>query len=50
MKIPENLLVVMPGHSRPKDGVFSHTYAPGIHVLGRIAACPPPLPDLRSSA
>jgi hypothetical protein len=33
MKIPENLLVVMPGHSRPKDGVFSHTYAPGIDVL-----------------
>ena len=33
MKIPENLLVVMPGHSRPKDGVLLHAYAPGIHVL-----------------
>jgi hypothetical protein len=33
MKIPENLLVIMLGHSRPKDGVFSHAYAPGIHVL-----------------
>ena len=29
--IPGNLLVVMPG--RPKDGVLSHAYAPGIHVL-----------------
>jgi hypothetical protein len=24
----------MPGHRRPKDGVLSHTYAPGIHVFG----------------
>jgi hypothetical protein len=23
----------MPGHSRPKDGVLSHTYVPGIHVF-----------------
>jgi hypothetical protein len=23
----------MPGHRRPKDGVLSHTYVPGIHVL-----------------
>jgi len=23
----------MPGHSRPKDGVLSHAYVPGIHVL-----------------
>jgi hypothetical protein len=21
----------MPGHSRPKDGVLSHAYVPGIH-------------------
>jgi hypothetical protein len=26
-------LPVMPGHSRPKDGVLSHAYVPGIHVL-----------------
>jgi len=26
-------LFVMPGHSRPKDGVLSHAYVPGIHVL-----------------
>jgi hypothetical protein len=26
--------VVMPGHSRPRDGVLSHTYVPGIHVFG----------------
>jgi len=25
--------VVMPGHSRPRDGVLSHTYVPGIHVF-----------------
>jgi hypothetical protein len=31
--VPENLPVVMPGHSRPKDGVLSHAYVPGIHVL-----------------
>jgi hypothetical protein len=24
---------VVPGHRRPKDGVLSHTYVPGIHVL-----------------
>jgi hypothetical protein len=24
----------MPGHSRPKDGVLSHAYVAGIHVLG----------------
>ncbi len=23
----------MPGHRRPKDGVLSHTYVPGIHAL-----------------
>jgi hypothetical protein len=23
----------MPGHSRPKDGVLSHAYVPGINVL-----------------
>jgi hypothetical protein len=23
---------VMPGHSRPKDGVLSHAYGAGIHV------------------
>src|SRR6188508_1997047 len=23
----------MPGHSRPKDGVLSHAYVPGIHVF-----------------
>jgi hypothetical protein len=23
----------MPGHSRPKDGVLSHAYVPGVHVL-----------------
>jgi hypothetical protein len=28
-----SLSVVMPGHSRPKDGVLSHAYVPGIHVL-----------------
>jgi|GEM_PF-884661 hypothetical protein len=33
MKIPKDLLVVMPGHSYPKDGVLSHAYAPVIHVL-----------------
>jgi hypothetical protein len=26
-------MLVMPGHSRPKDGVLSHAYVPGIHVL-----------------
>jgi hypothetical protein len=25
--------LVMPGHSRPKDGVASLAYVPGIHVL-----------------
>ena len=24
----------MPAHSRPKDGVLSHAYVAGIHVLG----------------
>jgi|SRR5262245_59493828 len=24
---------VMPGHSRPKDGMLSHAYVPGIHVF-----------------
>jgi hypothetical protein len=24
---------VMPAHSRPKDGVLSHAYVAGIHVL-----------------
>jgi hypothetical protein len=23
----------MPAHSRPKDGVLSHAYVPGIHVF-----------------
>jgi hypothetical protein len=23
----------MPGHSRSKDGVLSHTYVPGIHIF-----------------
>jgi hypothetical protein len=27
----------MPGHSRPKDGVRSHAYVPGIHAF---LACP----------
>jgi hypothetical protein len=27
------LTIVMPGHRRPKDGVLSHTYVPGIHVF-----------------
>jgi len=27
------LSAVMPGHRRPKDGVPSHTYVPGIHVF-----------------
>jgi hypothetical protein len=27
------LSLVMPGLSRPKDGVLSHTYVAGIHVL-----------------
>ena len=26
-------LSVMPAHSRPKDGVLSHAYVAGIHVL-----------------
>jgi hypothetical protein len=25
--------VVMPGHSRPKDGVASLAYVPGIHIF-----------------
>jgi hypothetical protein len=25
--------VVIPGHSRPKDGVLSHAYVPAIHVF-----------------
>ena len=25
--------LVMAGHSRPKDGVLSHAYVPGIHGL-----------------
>jgi hypothetical protein len=28
-----NGFFVMPGHSRPKDGVLSHAYVPGIHAL-----------------
>ena len=31
--IPENLLVVVSGNSRPKDGVLSRAYVPDIHVL-----------------
>ena len=27
------LLVVMAGHSRPKDGVLSHAYVPAIYVF-----------------
>jgi hypothetical protein len=26
-------LVVMAGHSRPKDGVLAHAYVPAIHVF-----------------
>ena len=29
------LSIVMPAHSRPKDGVLSHAYVAGIHVLRR---------------
>jgi hypothetical protein len=29
-----DLSTVMPGHSRPQDGVASLAYVPGIHVLG----------------
>ncbi len=29
-------LGVMPAHSRPKDGVLSHTYVAGIHVFSLI--------------
>jgi hypothetical protein len=28
-------LIVMAGHSRPKDGVLSHGYVPAIHVFIR---------------
>jgi hypothetical protein len=28
-----DLSTVMPAHSRPKDGVLSHAYVAGIHVL-----------------
>lgn len=31
--IPGRLSGVMPGRSRPKDGVLSHAYVPGIHVF-----------------
>jgi hypothetical protein len=27
---------IMPGHSRPKDGVASLAYDPGIHALARL--------------
>ena len=29
----ETLVLVMAGHSRPKDGVLSHAYVPAIHVF-----------------
>ena len=29
-------MLFMPGHSRPKDGVLSHAYVPGIHVFATI--------------
>jgi hypothetical protein len=31
--VATNHLFLMPGHSRPKDGVLSHAYVPGIHVI-----------------
>jgi hypothetical protein len=31
--IVRGLSAVMPAHSRPKDGVLSHAYVAGIHVL-----------------
>ena len=36
MKAQPSMLFVMPGHSRPKDGVLSHAYVPGIHVFGKV--------------
>jgi hypothetical protein len=33
MRARANCSGVMPGHSRPKDGVLSHAYVPGIHAL-----------------
>jgi hypothetical protein len=30
----QRFFTVMPGHSRSKNGVLSHAYVPGIHVLG----------------
>jgi hypothetical protein len=47
-----NLSAVMPGHRRPKGGVPSHTYVPGIHVLAALQHqrrgwhCKSGLPDL----
>jgi hypothetical protein len=31
------LLAVVPGHSRPKDGVASLAYVPGIHVFDALS-------------
>jgi hypothetical protein len=31
------MLLVMPAHSRPKDGVASLAYVAGIHVLAALA-------------
>jgi len=30
------LYVVMPAHSRPKDGVLAHAYVAGIHVCAAL--------------
>jgi hypothetical protein len=29
----ETLVLVIAGHSRPKDGVLSHAYIPAIHIF-----------------
>ena len=39
------LSLVMPGHSRPKDGVLSHAYVAAIHVL-RLSVMPGLVPGI----
>jgi hypothetical protein len=31
--VAADFLAVMPGHSRPKDGVLKDAYVPGIHAF-----------------
>jgi hypothetical protein len=39
MAITRLLLFVMAGHSRPKDGVLSHAYVPGMTKVDCVPQC-----------